>query len=313
MPKVSVIIPVYNAENYIDQCVRSVLAQTFTDFELLLIDDGSTDGSGIICDNFVQKDTRIKVFHKANSGVSSARNQGLESAMGEWIVFLDSDDVIEAQYLEHLLLNVLSFHSDFATSRLIEARKTKEYENRTYENLDGFKTFFENCDYHPIGGKIFNKSILDAKNIRFHQDIKQGEDTLFIKEYILHCKRVSTTSYRGYCYRESNTATKCFPLQNSLERIKLDKELDQKYFELHQKQLIKPFVNDRLSIIDYAILACLKFSTKNNFKHNIRQFDIDFYVAHTKAGSWRHKILLGLLKHQYFAFYRYLMLNHFKL
>lgn len=87
-PKISVIVPVYNAEKYLHRCIDSILAQTFADFELLLIDDGSTDKSGEICDEYADKDARIRVFHKANGGVSSARNVGLDNALGEYICFV---------------------------------------------------------------------------------------------------------------------------------------------------------------------------------------------------------------------------------
>ena len=99
-PKISVIVPVYKAEKYLHRCVDSILAQTFTDFELLLINDGSPDNSGVICDEYAQKDNRIRVFHKENGGVSSARNIGLDNAKGEWITFIDSDDYIEQGYFE---------------------------------------------------------------------------------------------------------------------------------------------------------------------------------------------------------------------
>lgn len=98
-PKISVIVPVYKAEKYLHRCVDSILAQTFTDFEVLLIDDGSPDRSGEICDEYAKKDSRVRVFHKENGGVSSARNLGLENAVGEWIWFVDSDDTVEANAL----------------------------------------------------------------------------------------------------------------------------------------------------------------------------------------------------------------------
>lgn len=98
-PKLSIIIPIYNAEQFIRRCIDSILEQTYTDFELLLIDDGSTDDSSRICDVYSENDSRIKVFHKKNGGVSSARNVGLDNANGEWIVFIDSDDAINNQYL----------------------------------------------------------------------------------------------------------------------------------------------------------------------------------------------------------------------
>lgn len=102
-PKISVIVPVYNAEKWLRRCVDSILAQTYTDFELLLVDDGSTDGSGAICDEYATLDARIRPFHKPNGGVSSARNLGLDNARGEWICFVDSDNWMAKNSLESLL------------------------------------------------------------------------------------------------------------------------------------------------------------------------------------------------------------------
>ncbi|MEG1313359.1 MAG: glycosyltransferase, partial [Bacilli bacterium] len=102
-PKLSIIVPVYNVDKYINKCIESILAQTFTDFELLLVNDGSLDSSGSICDEYEKKDSRIKVFHKENGGVSSARNLGLENARGEWIAFVDGDDWISPEMYKKLL------------------------------------------------------------------------------------------------------------------------------------------------------------------------------------------------------------------
>lgn len=92
---ISVIVPVYNVERYLARCIESILSQTYTDFELLLIDDGSKDKSGSICDEYALKDSRIRVFHKPNGGVSSARNVGLDNARGQWVAFCDSDDWLD--------------------------------------------------------------------------------------------------------------------------------------------------------------------------------------------------------------------------
>ena len=97
-PKISVIVPVYNVEKYLRRCVDSILTQTFTDFEVLLIDDGSTDGSGKICDEYAKKDKRVRVFHKENGGVSSARNLGLDNVRGRYVTFVDADDKISPDY-----------------------------------------------------------------------------------------------------------------------------------------------------------------------------------------------------------------------
>ena len=99
MPKVSIIVPIYNSEAHLSRCIDSILAQTLTDFELILVNDGSQDNSGKICDNYAQKDSRIIVLHKENGGTSSARNVGLKKSRGEYITFVDSDDTIYPHYL----------------------------------------------------------------------------------------------------------------------------------------------------------------------------------------------------------------------
>ena len=103
MPKVTVIVPVYNVEQYLRRCIDSILAQTFGDLELILVDDGSADSSGVICDAYAEKDSRVKVIHQKNSGVSAARNTGLDAAEGEYIAFVDSDDHVDPDYLAALL------------------------------------------------------------------------------------------------------------------------------------------------------------------------------------------------------------------
>lgn len=105
-PVISIIVPIYKTEKYLDRCLNSILNQTYKDFELLLIDDGSPDKAGELCDEYAKNDTRIKVFHKENGGVSSARNVGLENAIGEWIYFFDSDDEMLYNGLETLVYNI---------------------------------------------------------------------------------------------------------------------------------------------------------------------------------------------------------------
>ena len=102
MPKLSVIVPVYNTEKYLRECIDSILAQTFTDFELILVDDGSTDGSGVLCDSLAQTDDRIRVIHKENGGLSDARNAGLVQAKGTWLLFVDGDDYVEPDAMAHM-------------------------------------------------------------------------------------------------------------------------------------------------------------------------------------------------------------------
>ena len=125
--KISVVIPVYNVEKYLQECVNSVLRQTYTDFEVILVDDGSTDSGGRICDDYAQKDPRVRVIHQANGGLSVARNTGLRAAQGKYVYFLDSDDYIEDHTLEALIF-------------------LAEKESADIVFFDGY-VFFDECPY----------------------------------------------------------------------------------------------------------------------------------------------------------------------
>ena len=189
MPLISIIVPVYNTEKYLHRCIDSILIQTFTDFELLLIDDGSKDRSGEICDEYAKNDSRVRVFHKENGGVSSARNLGLDNAKGEWISFVDADD-----YLNDDSLSILSQNLDVD---LIIASYEEYYEGTVKNNQCGLldvkissrsdkKHFF--FQYMHTGilkciwGKLYHKRIIKA--IRFDTNMRFGEDTLFMLDII---------------------------------------------------------------------------------------------------------------------------------
>lgn len=191
MPKISVIVPVYNTEKYLHRCIDSILAQTFTDFELFLIDDGSKDGSGKICDEYAAKDSRVRVFHKENGGVSSARNSGLDNACGEWIAFVDSDDWIDNDYLSVLLegeksdlciCNLKIENSNLIWDVVIE----NGLQNKTsIENLFDKGGFTGFTFLGPIC-KLFRKTIIDNYNIRYRETVSSGEDSLFVLDYFCH-------------------------------------------------------------------------------------------------------------------------------
>ena len=118
--KVSIIVPVYNIENYIRVCVESILAQTYESFELILVDDGSKDNSGILCDEYAAIDSRVKVIHKENGGVSSARNTGLQQAKGKWIMYVDGDDWIEPDMIESLIETAKATEADLVFGDFIK-------------------------------------------------------------------------------------------------------------------------------------------------------------------------------------------------
>ena len=199
-PKISIIVPVYKAEKYLHRCVDSILAQTFTDFELLLVDDGSPDESGKICDEYADKDRRVRVFHKENGGVSSARNQGIEHALGEWLYFVDSDDMLFDYTLKELYSKT-SNEIDSVIGGYIETDgvnclyKTECKKDMLWDYKTALLDF-----YTPLYGKfngylwnrLFRHSVINQYRIRFSEQIYYKEDGLFVIVFI--CKSQKGTA-----------------------------------------------------------------------------------------------------------------------
>lgn len=216
-PIVSIIVPVYNTERYLHRCVDSILAQTFTEFELLLIDDGSTDQSGIICDEYVVTDFRVHAFHKQNGGVSSARNQGLEMARGKWITFIDSDDYVSETYLDDLLRpindsNNLDLIIDFATWVFNDREEKETYVERNIEISD-IKVLFIEDDliWHTSPwGKLYKSEIINKYELRFPIGMHIGEDACYLFSYLTKCSKIRSICKCGYHYMidRGNTLTK---------------------------------------------------------------------------------------------------------
>lgn len=158
-PKISCIVPVYNVEKYLRRCVDSILNQTFTDFELILVDDGSPDNSPAICYEYAVKDSRIKVIHKVNGGVSSARNVGLDVAKGEWICFVDSDDLIEADYMQKMYEAAINNNSDFIMCGI--------HQIAGYETLkNNYKKKIKKIQFVKIDVNFFKKLFAYAQDWR---------------------------------------------------------------------------------------------------------------------------------------------------
>lgn len=207
MPQISVIIPVYNAEKYLNRCIDSILAQSFTDFEVLLVDDGSPDGSGEICDNYIAKDSRIRVFHKQNEGVSSARNMGLDNAIGEWVTFVDADDWIEKDTLEQCIEN--SKDVEFVRFGMKSVYGENLYiEDTRLENSWTYKIYCANVFSRQtalgVCGGLYLRSIFTNNNIKFNPQYRLGEDWLVLMQYLKCIKIIKILNYPFYNYNKQN-------------------------------------------------------------------------------------------------------------
>lgn len=196
-PKVSIIVPVFNAEKYIRRCIDSILSQTFTDFELLLIDDGSKDKSGEICEEYAGKDKRVRVFYKENGGVSSARNLGLDECLGEYISFIDADDYIEANTLSDALF------ADGYDLIQIPRNNGSYFKHYTRDVIcreqDEFLKFIYKNYYFECWGRFYKRSIMSG--LRFNENIKIGEDLLlFLDIYPKVSSFLLSSKCGGYHY-----------------------------------------------------------------------------------------------------------------
>jgi len=206
--KVSIIIPVYNTEKYLYTCLESICNQTFSDYEVILVDDGSTDNSPAICDEFCAKDERFRTFHQRNTGVSSARNLGLEQSSGEFVVFVDSDDVVAANYLAVLMTNLqedlvmANYSSDsIAGTFPVEKPLDQGYYSIGYQ---GLSFLFSSHLINTIFAKRFRKTIIVSADIRFSETITLAEDTLFLVEYLKYCSGYMYIDTAIYYYRYDN-------------------------------------------------------------------------------------------------------------
>lgn len=203
---ISIIIPVYNVEKYLPKCIDSILSQTYTDWELILIDDGSIDQSAKICDEYTYKDKRIKVTHKKNEGVSKARNIGITLAQGEYICFVDSDDWIESTYLEDF--KVKEQQCDFYVSGALYDTYNKVYSYKKYKEkfcinqVEIRDEFFEQdllSNGYPWG-KLYKSQIIKDNNIKFNENLTINEDHIFVFQYFSYINTFYITNTAGYHY-----------------------------------------------------------------------------------------------------------------
>lgn len=214
-PKISIIVPVYRAEQYLETCVDSIRRQNFSDFELLLVDDGSPDRSGEMCDAYLEKDARVQVIHKKNGGVSSARNVGLDHARGEYVVFVDSDDYLGEAYLRELYecqqnagdsesIFTISDHQPFSSEGIGKRAFPPAFTaslRGDHPDAEAFRWLvFEFCIFPPYC-KLYRRSIIEKQNLRFHEKLRSAEDFDFNCRYLRHVEQIVYIPSVQYHYR----------------------------------------------------------------------------------------------------------------
>lgn len=227
--KVSIIIPVYNTGNKLCRCLDSILAQSYQDYECIVVDDGSTDDSSTIIDEYAIRDTRFKVVHKENGGVSSARNYGLNIASGEWLVFIDSDDSLMPDHIASLM-DAATDDVDLVMTgfRFMHPDKTTEhgYNIGKYIGIESIRKFISGTEFLRFQVP-WDRTYRNKENLFFDEKLSLGEDRLFCYQYLLNCKGIATIGKITYIHDGTDETTlsyRTYPSSMNKHRLSVFKD-----------------------------------------------------------------------------------------
>ena len=300
---ISVIIPVYNSEKYLRKCIDSVLAQSYTNFELILVNDGSTDGSGKICDEYAEKDERVRVFHKDNGGVSDARNRGIENARGEWIAFVDSDDWVNNNYLKELFddSEEIDFviHGDLGNSTIYNSFKNEIQFIDIVNKNEVFEDLKLSRNGYPVS-KLYKFDIINNAGVKFPLGINLNEDTMFVMQYASKCNKILYRNKMNYIYQNN--------IDGSLSN---QSKLNFKSSSLALKRINEIIINDfditnltKFPTLRTTVLGFLNNSIRALYKNQYKRLD---RIASYKELHTYLKVEIGTYNSKANIFYKLFM------
>ncbi len=302
MKKISIIIPVYKAESTLRRCIDSVLSQTYTNFELILVDDGSPDDCGKICDAYSSADNRIYVIHKANGGVSSARNLGIKRAQGEFITFIDSDDYVSINYLK----NLVSKEADLTVSGFkdMPLPNTNEmslpqgfYQGEELTDFLNEKT--DSMLFKAPWGKLFKADIISSNDLSFDTNISFGEDSVFMLQYLRFCNSIATINSIDYMYFIPEL--KKYKISHSNYRYTVQKKVYEYNLLKKAKNINDKYIQTELHDITIRLFIN-ELSSKYSFKGFLdfyRTFSLNETLLIKKKGGRLFRTIVSLLHKKY--------------
>ena len=285
-PIISIIVPIYNVGKYLPKCIESILNQTFKNFELILVNDGSTDNSGVVCDDYAKKDTRIKIIHKSNGGVSSARNAGLYVAKGEYIGFVDPDDYIDKNMYEKLYRLCIDNNSDIAICRFNREINGKIQNKESTEeiielnNMEAMNELFKGNLYRfSLCNKLFSKKCFS--DVLFPEE-RIHEDLSTTYKLFANSKKAVYINYCGYIYvrRENSILTSTYNekrLQAFIAWDEIIEFIDKNYYEIIE-QVIATFTYWCVDNILYILNQVNNSKKKNNYLNIIQKYTTKYYI-----------------------------------
>ena len=318
-PLISIIVPVYNVDAYLKQCVDSILNQKYENFELLLVDDGSTDKSGEICDVYGKRDKRVRVFHKKNGGVSSARNVGLDKAKGEWIAFVDSDDIVTQDYLFDLynslkgndidlvIQNVSVFKDGTEPYRNDISELSKEihvYDKHEFKKMLVEQLLVLRC--WPVS-KLYRQSLIKKNNLKFSSELDFAEDYYFLFDYLLHIEKgVACASISNYFYREREGSLAHIgfgDFEKGYQSYKMFKEQGLRFVDMYNCSV------DDLNLV-YALHRTIMTAKSTSQLRSITSEDWDFFLKYFKVFTRKTKNDRWMVSH--FKSHPFILLTYIK-
>lgn len=317
--KVSIIVPIYNSETYLKKCIESLINQTYQNIEIILINDGSSDNSQEIIDEFVSKDQRVKAFKKENSGVSDTRNIGISEAAGEFFLFVDSDDFIDLDYVDKSVKYIEDNNLDYLKCSYIEKNGAKEnrinyYQNKIFTKNEIIVEISETDNFSSIGGVFVKKGIIIDNNIRFSKDYKFGEDMFFNYCVLVSSNKVGYLSTCNYYYVSNSGSVSSNISVDSLYKYFLDNlsvilKLDKVSEKNKANKILK-----KINIITKKYV----FSKKSKFKtykkilkkmldnENVKKLIVSAKLSVVRENKFNKINMFFLLKKCYFFSYAYL-------
>ncbi|MCM3650421.1 glycosyltransferase family 2 protein [Metabacillus litoralis] len=316
VPKVSVIVPVYNCENYISACIESILNQTYSKIEIIIVNDGSIDKSEQIIMEYIEKDNRIIYLYQENNGPSEARNKGILTSTGDYLVFIDSDDTVDKQYIELLLKETIRLDADLVCCGY------KDYSKYGIKNHTDFN-INENVSLHTfmemvckgtggvLWGKVFKSEIIVKNNLKMDKNIFMSEDLVFVLQYVSHCKVFAAIQKYLYNYNRLNQGSISSNISINyinnnimvceyLEKIFCSVKLD----EQKSKQIIVKRIQDFvLSTVEQQSNNVKKIGIKKVSQNVKEMLSIPYilkYKSEFRSTSMYYKPYLFFIKNKYY-------------
>lgn len=267
---ISVIIPVYKVESYLHACIESVLSQSYSNLEVILVDDGSPDDCPAICDHYAEKDARVRVIHKSNGGASSARNAGIAAAKGSYISFVDSDDVMVSDGLALLHSAMERTHAKYSAG-ICKILNSTACKNRISEEIyieferepDKILKYMTQAGSYSPYAKLYRADVIRTHHLRFDESLQCSEDALFVRQYLSYCPNMVLVPHVVYEYNTSN-----------------DQSLSKKGYEMYceyyveKLKVLKQFCSklpiseqDKQWFLSYRAVHGLRISTNHYLEH----------------------------------------------